>query len=123
MFLKKIKAMQNGMVLNGGRNQMFTPGLPQPRRAQDGKVIGFRSAAREDDFAGFSAQKLRRTVARVIQESPRPPADMMDARGIAPNIAQKRQHRVAHRRVQRGRRIVIQVNRTWHLWYSRRRAT
>jgi hypothetical protein len=39
---------------------------------------------------------------------------MVDAGRIAPNVAEKRQHGVAHRRIQRHRGVVIEVNRPRH---------
>ena len=63
---------------------------------------------------GLAPRKFGRALARVVQQRPGAPADVMHGRGIAPNLAQKRQHRLAHRRVERRRGVVIEVNRPWH---------
>ena len=63
---------------------------------------------------GLRAEDFRRPLARVVQQRPRLPPDVMHAGRIAPDLAEKRQHRLAHRRIQRRRGVVIEVNRPRH---------
>ena len=86
----------------------------QPRRAKNGEVVRFGSSAGNNDFTRLRAEEFRRAVAGVVEQRPGLSADMMDAGGIAPNVAEKRQHRLAHRRIQRRRGVVIEVNRPRH---------
>src|SRR5674476_1372607 len=58
---------------------------------------------------------------RASSSSARLAPDVMDARRIAPDFAEERQHRVTHRQVERGRGVVIKINRSRHRLQSRRR--
>ena len=93
---------------------MFPLRFERPRRSENGEVVGFRSTAGENDFARLRTKKFRSAVARVVEQRPRFSADVMHGRRIAPNFAEKRQHRVAHAWVKRGRGVVIEVNRSRH---------
>ena len=42
------------------------------------------------------------------------PPDLMDAGGISPDLAQKRQHRLPYTGVQRCRGVIIEINRSLH---------
>src|SRR5205085_8878897 len=64
----------------------------------------------KNDFAGLGPPDLRYPITRVVEQRAGAPADVMNAGGIAVDFAQVRQHRLAHVRVERRGRIVIEID-------------
>lgn len=98
------------MMFHSRGNEVATGRLSQARRAENSEVDAFRSAAREDDLTRFAAQDGCGAITRVIKNGASLGAYMVNTRWISPNIAKKRKHRLAHRGIKRGCRIVIEVN-------------
>jgi hypothetical protein len=84
-------------MLDSGRNQMPAFRLSQPGGSKDGEIVGLRTAAREDHFTWLTFEQARRAIAGFVQRGARPLADVVNARRIAPNRVEIRQHRVPHR--------------------------
>ena len=103
--------MQHRMVLNRGRDEMSAFGAKEASGSENGEVITFRAATREHDFAWFGAPDLRYPIVSFIEQSTSAPTDMVDARRISEDIAQERQHRLANRRIERRRGIIIEIDR------------
>src|SRR5204863_3277223 len=83
-------------------------------RSEDRQVIAFSSATRENDLARLAFPDLRHPFSRIIQERPRPSADVMHARRIAVNLAEERDHHFPDLWIQESGRIVIKINtRHW----------
>ena len=97
-------------MFDGGGNEVTPLFTVQPGHAKNGKVVAFSAAAGENNFARFASPYGGNAVASVIQDGSSAPANVMDAGRVAENLAQKRQHRLAHRRVQRCGCVVIEVN-------------
>src|ERR1017187_1703350 len=93
---------------------MFSLGFKQTRRAKNRQVVAFRAAAGENNLTWLGAKEIGRAIARAVKRHPEAPADVMHGRGVAPKLAEKRQHRLAHCRVEWCRGVVIEVNRPWH---------
>src|SRR5581483_4220010 len=92
-------------------DEMPPLGFQQPGRAEDRQVVALRPAARENNLAWLASQHLGRAIPRIIQNRPRPPANMVHAAGIAVDSLQKRQHRLPHLGIQGSRGVVIEINR------------
>ena len=99
------------MVLDGGRNQVPPLVAQLSGRAENSEVSAFSAAAGKNNFARFGAPDRRDAIAGVIEQGAGQPSDVMDAGRIAKNLAQIRQHGLAHRRVKRRRGIIIEVDR------------
>jgi hypothetical protein len=56
---------------------------------QKSRGCSLRSAAGENDFARLRAQKFRRAITRIVEQSARFSADVMDGRRIAPKLAEE----------------------------------
>ena len=113
-FFQVVERPQNRIVLDGGSDQMFAFCLEQARRSKNREIIRLRSAAGENNLAGFRAQKFCRAVTRIVEQSARFSSDVVDGRRVAPKLAEKRQHCFAHRRIEWRCGIVIEVNCAWH---------
>src|SRR5258708_34678157 len=79
--------------------------------AENGKIGALRPAASENHLAWFAAQYLGGIIARLIQNCARAAADLMHARRVSPNLAQKRQHGLTYHRVQWCGGVIIEINR------------
>jgi len=75
--------MQHRVMLDGGSNQMASLGLRRPSGPENGQVVGFGSAAGEDDFTWLGAENFRRAIAGVIKQCPRFLTDMMNGGRIS----------------------------------------
>ena len=65
------------------------------RQSKHGEIARFRSAARENQFVGFGAEKLREPIARVIDRRARLAPRGMHARWIPEMPVKVREHRLA----------------------------
>ena len=101
-------------MFNGRGDEVLPSCLEGSRRPQNREIIRFCSTAGKNDFARFGAQKSGRAVARVVQQRPCFSPDAVNGGRVAPDFAQKRQHRFAHRRVERRGGVVIEINRGRH---------
>src|ERR1017187_5268757 len=93
---------------------MFSFGFKQTLRAKNSQVVALRAAAGENNLTWLGAKEIGRAIARVVERRPGALADVMHGRRVAPKLAEKWQHRLAHCRVEWCRGVVIEVNRPWH---------
>ena len=105
--------MQNGVMFDRARDDVtaFALACAQSRRAENRQIVAFRSTAGENNFAWFRFQHGRDTVTSAIEGRARLLTDVVDARRIAVNAVQVRQHGGAHIRIERRRRVVIEIDR------------
>ena len=86
--------------------------LAEARRAHDGEIVGLRGAGGEDEFAGLGANQVCDLRARSFDRRLRLLAEaVLDRMRIAENLLQERQHGVERARIERRRRLVIEVDR------------
>ena len=105
-----LAAAQHRMMLDSRGDNVAALGAQEPRGAQNCQVGTFCSTGSKYDFAGFGAQDLRGAFASVIELGPGLATDVVHARGIAPDFAQERQHRLPDLRVQGRGGIVIEID-------------
>src|SRR6185436_11789226 len=65
---------------------------------------------RKNHLTRLAIKDTRRALACVVKHCPCPPPDVMNAGRVAPDFAKKGQHSVTHRRIQRSRCVIIEVN-------------
>src|SRR5581483_11253877 len=109
-----VAGMQHGMVLHCGRDQMPAARFQQSGGAEDREIDAFRAAAGKDDFGGFATEHGTGSFAGFIQPGAGFPAHMMNGGRIAPDVAEKRQHRLPHLRIERRGGVVIEINGSRH---------
>jgi hypothetical protein len=87
----------------------------RPPPAQDGDIVRFRPAAREDDVAALRTERRRQPRARVLQRIPRLAAPPVHARRVAEPLIQVRRHGVTHFRADGRRCGMVEVyGLHWH---------
>src|SRR6185295_3964483 len=89
-------------VLDGSRYYMSA-------YAEDCQIIGFRSAAGEDDFLRLHIQHPGYLLPCRIQVLPRDLSEMMNTGRVAVYLSHHRKHCFQHLRRDRSRRVVIEV--------------
>jgi hypothetical protein len=97
-------------MLDRGNDELATVARrAQSRRADDRVVVGLGAAAGENDGPGAGAQQFRGLGAGLVDRRPGATAGGVAARGIGAAFAQPRQHGLEHARVERCRRVVVQI--------------
>ena len=81
-----------------------------PREAEDGEVVRLGPARGEDDLVAMGPEDLRDGLARPVEPPPRGAAEGVAALGVAA-LEPERPHRLEHERVERGRRVLVEVDR------------
>ena len=79
-------------------------------RAEDGRIVRLRTAARKDDVPRFRGDQFRHRVAGILDRAARGLAFFMNARCIAKDIPQRCSDRFQHGWMQRSRRVVVEVD-------------
>src|SRR5213593_1320512 len=79
-------------------------------QSKHGEIARFRSAARENQFVGFGAEKLRELIARIVDRRARFASRGMHARWIPEMSIEVRQHRLTCLIAKRRSRVVIEVD-------------
>ena len=98
------------MMLDSRSDQVSPLFFQEPSRAEDGQVGAFRTAAGKDHLARLAAKNSRSAVPGIVQQRSRPAPDVVHTGRVSPDIAQERQHGLTHLGIQRGRRVVIEVD-------------
>src|SRR5437762_2963518 len=103
MLLQVLKTMQNRVVFDGACDEMaaFVQGSAQAGGAENGEIVALRAAAGENHLARFAFENSGDAIARGVEGSAGLLADVMDARWIAVNAVQVRQHGGVHVPVER----------------------
>ena len=87
-----------------------------PRRTGDGgraahrHVVGLGAAGREDDLGRIGPDEASHVRARLVERRPGLLAEPVQAGRVAEALAQHRQHRLQHARVQGRGRVVVEVD-------------
>src|SRR5690606_12973512 len=111
LLCKIFAGLQDGVVFDGRRDQVPAFALERSSSAKNGEIDAFSAAAGENHFAGLAFEDPGRPLSGFVKKSPGATADVMDTRRIAPDLAQKRQHRFANLRIERCGGVVIKINR------------
>ena len=108
---QRLQRVENRFVLDRGGDEV-TASVRRRRLgdAADRQVVGFRSAAREDDVAGPGAEELRHRRARVVERRLGRLAERVDAGRVAEASADRFVHGVGDTRIDRGGGVMIQVD-------------
>src|SRR5262245_17767846 len=97
-------------MLDRGADQVPAAIPKKPRRAENGEIIGLRAPAGENNLARLGAKQGSRTVAGIIECSPRGAAEMVHARRISPSFVERPNHGLPDTSVDRSGRVVVEVN-------------
>ena len=95
-------------VFDGAGNHVLRPARVS-HHAENGQVIGLRSAAGEDNFAGVAANARGELTARVFEALLGGLAEMMDTGRVAADLDQGCREVFQHLRRDRGGRVVVEV--------------
>jgi len=89
----------------------LAPGLAGRRgRSPQRHVVGLGAAAGEDDLAGGPADEARHLLAGGVHRGARLLPEPVQARRVAEALPQDRQHGIENAGIERGRRVVIEVD-------------
>ena len=104
--------LENGVVLERGDDQVRAAlGRDPCERAEERRVVGLGSAAREDDFAGtLGADAGRYRLTSLLQRAVGVAAQGVEGVGIPETLAEERQHRVEHTRIHGSGCCVVEVD-------------
>ena len=84
--------------------------------ALDRQIVRFGGAAGEDDLLGGGADQARDLLARLLHRLLGFPAEaVIAAGGIAEDLEEIRLHRLEHARIHRRGRVIVHVNRQFHI--------
>ena len=125
LFFELFQRVQHSMVLKrGGNDVLFALLRAEPRGGDDGLIVGLAAAGGEVNFARLTAETGCDGLARRLKRLRGLLADGMQARGIAVDVRQTRQHRVERdlAGLCRGGVVRIYKHGMTSLGYGRRRA-
>ncbi len=100
--LREPRAVQNGMMLDGGGDEMIAPITVRQKHAQNRRIVRLGAAGREVNLRRMAPDSIRRRITRPVNRGARLLSPGMNGRGIAERVrpvAQKRQHCLADGRV------------------------
>ena len=89
---------------------MAAAGHRASRQSKHGEIARLRSAARENQFVAFGAEKLGEFIARIIDGRARLASRRMYTRWISKMSIEVREHRLACLIAKRRSRVVIEIN-------------
>lgn len=107
---KPLKAIDDGLVLNGRGNQVASPASPRRSQALDCQVIRLRSPGGEDHFSDIAAQQRGQLTSPELHGFLRIPTIAMRPGGGIGEVAVEREmgrHNLGDPRVHGGRRGVV----------------
>jgi hypothetical protein len=111
-----VRRTEDGLVLDrSGENGIATL-APSPRApdAEDGEVVAFGTAGRDDDLVRTGAKTSGDSLAGLIECGPRVAAPAMDAGGISEPSIPERRHGLEDLGADRRRGSMIEVDRIGH---------
>jgi len=111
--------LEHRLVLDGRRHDAVTKLFPDPGKTfatpANGQVVRLGRATREDDLARRRADERRETPAAFLDGLLRLPAPLVRRTGrIAERLGEIRQHDLEHPGVDRGRRVIVEIDRQFH---------
>lgn len=106
-----IEAVKNGVVFDGGCDQVASLVAEAAGDTEDREIAAFGAAAGEDHLTGLATQEMGRPIPKEIQLTPGFATDVMDAGRIAKGLLEKRQHGQPHLGVERSGGVVVQIDR------------
>src|SRR5688572_10954063 len=101
---------QDRRVLDRADDDVCARVSPCEKDALDGEVVGFASAAREDDVRGCRTDQLRYLYPTLLQQRPGGLAGPVRTRRIAVMVFERGAHRLRHGRIHGRARDVVQVD-------------
>src|SRR2546430_4175855 len=115
VFLKGFAAIQHGLVLGGGGDDMVALVTISPGNPFQGQVIRFRSSTREDNLFGLGPNEGGNLLAgRMHRLFSFPAIAVRAARRIAKFVGEVRHHRLENGWINGRRGLVVEVNRSVH---------
>ena len=103
--------VEDRLVLDVTGHEVMTSAAPERLGdAADGEIVTLGPAAGEDDFGRVGADQGCHGAPGLVDSRFRLLSEVVDARRVAPLVAQRRAHPVGDRRGERGRGVVIQVD-------------
>ena len=103
--------MADRVVLDRRGHDPVAAGLAGPGGALEAEVQGLGAARREDDLARLGTDPARRSLVRLVEGGPGPPAEAVRRARVAEVVGEERQHRLEDLRPERGRRGMVEVDR------------
>ena len=108
---QRLEGVEHGLVLDARRDEVPAAGnFERFGGAANGEIVGFGAAAGEDDFRRFGANQGRGCAPRVVNCRFCLLPVVMNTRRIAEKILECAHHGVRGGRVDRGRRVVIEID-------------
>ncbi len=107
--------VEDGLVLGGRRDEVVPLPLGGLGQSLDGEVIRFGRARGEDDLPALGADGPRHLLPGDLDRLLGLPAESVgDARGVAVELGEVREHRLDDPRVGAGGGVVVEIDRTSH---------
>ncbi len=109
MLLEVLRRFTHRAVFNRGGNDMLTiqSGL---ERGMKGGVVRFRAAAGKHNLPWLATEERCHLLARLLDGVAYLRGEPVTARRIGEIFLQKRPHRFQHRRIDRRRRVIIEIS-------------
>src|SRR5262249_12859622 len=113
--LQALARVEDGLVLGLQGDDVVALGPVELGDALQSQVVRLGCTAGEDDLVGLGTDQGRHLGTRLLDRRLGSPAERMVARSSVPEILPEvREHRLEHARVERGRGMVIHVDRKAH---------
>ena len=119
--LQALARVEDGLVLGLQRDDVVALGPVELGHALQSQVVRLGGTAGEDDLVGLRPDEGGHLGTRLLDRRLGPPAECMVARSGVPEVLpQVGEHRLEHARVERGRGMVVHVDRKVHrvVWAS-----
>ena len=111
VFFQALAAIEHGFVVGYLRDDVIAAGAMKLGDALDGQIVGFGSAAGEDDLARVGADQAGDLRARVFYGFLGfPPELVVAAGGVAEFLGEIGQHGVQHARIDSRGRLIVHVD-------------
>ena len=109
---KMLTGVEDGLVLGDRRNDVVALLAIHPGDALDCQIVGFGCAAGDYNLSRISADQCSDLLPSLFHGFFRFPTEFVVAAcGIPELVRQVRHHRFEHTRVERGRRVIVHINR------------
>src|SRR5439155_4077211 len=116
LLFEALGLVEDGVVLDGGRDDVLAVALPAGgvRRAAQGEIVALAAAGREDELLGLAAKDLGHRAACAFEAPSRLLGLAVEARWVAPMVAEVGEHRLQDALVERGGGGVVEVDAVGH---------
>jgi hypothetical protein len=103
--------IENRLVLGPDADDVIAPPPRAIGQPAEGQVVALGGAAGEDDLLGLGADRRRDRFPRRLDRRRRVPSEnVAGAAGIAVNLAEQREHRLNHARIDARRGVIVHVD-------------